>query len=366
MFTESDLRELLAFTAPEKVLSVYLNIEPTEGNADVYKLRLKNMLKGVDLIKDAERVENYLLHEFKGTGRSVAIFSCTPKGFFRAYPLAVPVRNWVFAGDRPGVKPMADLMDNFGAYGVVLVDKQGARLFYFHLGELREQEGVLGEEVKHTKRGGASTFPGRRGGVAGRTDYVDELIDRNMKDAADFAVRFFAENKIRRILICGSDENVAQFRTLLPKAWQSLVVGTFAMSMTASHIEVLNKAMEVGRQAETLMEANLVQEMIVAAEKGAGAVLGMGKTLDAVNQDRVRTLLILEGFKFAGFRCESCHFLNVDLSGACPACGAKCLWVNDVVELAVSDVLRHGGDVEVIHSNEDLEKAGKIGALLRY
>ena len=366
MFTESDLRELLAFSAPEKVLSVYLNIEPTEGNADVYKLRLKNMLKGVELNKDTERVENYFIREFNWTGRSVAIFSCVPKGFFRAFSLAVPVRNWVFTGDRPGVKPMADLMDNFGAYGVILVDKQGARLFYFHLGELREQEGVLGEGIKHTKRGGASTFPGRRGGIAGRTEYVDELIDRNMKDAADFAVHFFDENKVRRILICGSDDNVAQFRTLLPKSWQSLIVGTFPMSMTASHVEVLNKAMEVGRQAERRMESNLVQEMTAGAEKGTGAVVGIGKTLDAVNQDRVRTLILLEGYKFAGFRCEGCNFLTVDLKGECAACGKKGVWVNDVVELAVSNVLRHGGDVEVIHVNEALEKAGKIGALLRY
>ena len=45
-----------------------------------------------------------------------------------------------------------------------MVDKQGARLFYFHLGELREQEGVLGESVKRTKRGGGSQAAGRRGG----------------------------------------------------------------------------------------------------------------------------------------------------------------------------------------------------------
>jgi len=37
-----------------------------------------------------------------------------------------------------------------------------------------------------------------------------------------------------------------------------------------------------------------------------------------------------------------------------------------VIDLAVSAVLRTGGDVEVIHKNPELEQKGKIGALLRY
>ena len=44
------------------------------------------------------------------------------------------------------------MFDVYGGYGVILVDRQGARVFHFHLGELVEQEGVLGTLVKHTKR----------------------------------------------------------------------------------------------------------------------------------------------------------------------------------------------------------------------
>ncbi|WP_299024067.1 hypothetical protein [uncultured Thermanaerothrix sp.] len=366
MLTDQDVRELLKFTSPHPVLSVYLNTDPTLGNKDSYRLRLRNMLKKVDLPQDEEAVERYIMQEYDWSGRGVAVFSCAPQGFFRAYSLAIPVRDLVHVSDRPSVRVLADLLDSYGGYGVVLVDKQGARLFHFHLGELREQEGIVGELVKRTKHGGASSLPGARGGIAGRTKHVDEVIERNMKEAADFAVAFFEQNRVRRILIGGTEDNVALFRSLLPKAWQSLIVGTFPMNMTASHAEVLAKAMQVGQEAETKRENQLIKDLITAAAKNSGAVIGLENTLQAVNEDRVSTLVILEGFGQAAYRCTQCGYLTSRQQTTCPACGGEMHEIADAVDFAVSRVMRGGGDVEVVHHNPEFEKAGMIGAFLRY
>lgn len=364
MFAEPNLRELLDFSASAPILSIYLNTDPSEGNADAYKLRLRNMLKGINMPQDVEVIEQYMSHQYDWAGRGVAMYSCAADNFFRTYPLAVPVKNIIHIGNHPSVKPLADLMDNFGGYGVVLIDKQGARLFYFHLGQLREQEGVMGESVKHTKRGGASSFPGRRGGIAGRTQYVDELIDRNMKDSAEFAVRFFEENHIRRILIGGTDDNIAPFRSALPKAWQSLIMGTFAMSMTASHTEVLNRAMEIGMEAERKRETDVVENLITAAAKGANASIGLEAVMDAANNERIQSLVLTEGFHTPGYRCPECGLLK--LEPECRNCNKKTAPLEDIVESIVGAVMRHGGQVEVVHENLELEQRGKIGAYLRY
>ncbi len=366
MLSESDLRELLEFSADQSVLSVYLNTVPAEGNADTYKLRLRNMLKEVPLRKDVNDVVRYFDHEYQRAGRSIAIFSCAAKEFFRAYNLAVPVPSQIYVNDRPAVKPLADLLDAFGGYGVVLVDKQGARLFFFHLGELREQEGVLGTTVKHTKQGGASTFPGRRGGIAGQTHYADEVIERNMKECVEFATHFFDENHVRRILIGGTEENIALFRNQLSKFWQSLVVGTFPMSMTASHSDVLSKAMQIGVEAEQKRKARLVDTAITAAAKGAGGTLGIDSTLKAVRDGRVLTLLVSEGYSEPGYHCKGCGYLTTLEEKTCPYCGGKFEKLQDSVEHAVMDVMKNGGVIEVVHNGPALEEAGKIGAILRY
>jgi len=366
MLTDRDLQELLNYTGRSPVLSVFLNTDPAEGNADAYKLRLRSMLKEIDLPGDVSAVLRYFDHEYDWSGRSVAVFSSEPEGYFKAFSMAVSLRSRVRVGDRPNVKPLADLLDSYGGYGVALVDKQGARMFYFHLGEMREQEGVMGEAVHHTKRGGGSQFPGRRGGTSGSTDYVDEVIDRNHKDAVEFATHFFTENNVRRVLIGGSQENITLFRSLLPKSWQSLVVGTFTMSMNAGAAEVLERAMKIGQEAEKQREAHLVEQVVTNAAKGKGAVVQLDDTLTAVHEGRVQILLYQDGFRAAGYRCQSCGFISAVEIEFCPYCGGSCENIPDVVDMAVRKVMQAGGDVEVLHEGQGAEQMGQIGALLRY
>lgn len=366
MFTESDLRDLLGFVSPTPVLSIYLNTDPSEGNMEASKLRLRNMLKVVDLPEDEAIVERYFQHEYDWSGKGVVVFSSSAQQFFRAYTLAVPVRNWIYVGDRPSIKILADVFDVYGGYGVALVDKQGARFFHFHLGELREQEGIVGEEIKHIKRGGASSVHGQRGGSAGQTGYEQEAIERNMKEAAAFAAHFFEEKHIRRILIAGTDENVKLFRSQLPKTLQSLVMGTIPLAMTATHAEVLERALSIGKEVESRKEKVLVERLITSAAKEQGAVVGLEATLAAVNDSRVHTLVMLSGFRKMAYRCPVCKTLVLDKKDNCPVCSSPYEKVVDVIDMMVNQVLQKGGEVEVIQESKDLTQAGSIGALLRY
>jgi peptide chain release factor subunit 1 len=366
MLTDHDVQELLKYQPGKSVLSVYLNTDPAEGNADAYKLRLRSMIKDVDLPEDVEAVLLYFDHEHEWTGRSVAVFSCAQDGFLKTYALAVPIRSRVRVSDKPYVKPLADLFDSYGGYGVVLVDKQGARLFHFHLGELQEQEGLVGESVRRTKRGGGSQAAGRRGGSAGQTDYVDEVTDRNVKDAVEFATRFFAEKNVRRIVIGGAEDTVALFRSQLPKAWQSLVIGSFPISMTASHIEVLERALAIGKEAENRREAHLVKTVVTNTAKGRGGVIDLQDTLEAIREGRVQSLLIRDGYRAPGYRCKSCGYITVTSAEVCSFCGGKFEEIPDAVELAVRQVMQSGGDIEVLHNDQVLKGFDKIGALLRY
>ena len=365
MFTDNVLRELLNYSSPDPVLSVYMNTDMTEGTVDALKLRLRTLVKEVQLPKDEAAIFKFFELEREWTGRSVAMFSCAAQNYFRAFPIAVPVRSRVFVGDQPYVKPLADLLDAYGGYGVALVDKQGARLFQFHLGELKEQEGFLGEEVRHTKRGGASSIFGHLGGIGGKARHSDEMIERNLKESAGFAAKFFEENHIRRILIGGTDKNVNQFQSHLPKTWQSLVVGTFPISMTARPNEVQKKAFEIGQQAERRREMRLVEDMITSASKGAGGVLRLEDTLGAVHEGRVQTLVVQEGYRAEGFQCQGCGYLTTQEEQVCPFCGKSLAKISDAVEMAIRKVMQDSGDVEIVYDNPKLEEIG-IGGVLRY
>jgi peptide subunit release factor 1 (eRF1) len=324
------------------------------------------MLKDIGHDEDVEVILRFIEHEYDWSGKSIAIFSCAPEGYFRNFPLAIPVQSRLRISDHPHVKPLANLLDSYGGYGVVLVDKQGARLFSFHLGELREQEGVVGESIRKNKTGGGSQVRGRRGSGPGQVDHIDEVAERNMREVIDFATTFFSENHVRRILIGGTDENIALFRGQLPKSWQSLVIGSFPMSMTASHPEVLEKAMEKGREVEMKLDANLAETIVTAAAKGKGGVIDLEDTLKAIHKGRVLTLLVRKGFHVPGSRCSSCDFVSSLPMDTCPYCGGKPIEVPDVAELAVRRTIFRGGEVEFFDSNQEIKGFQQIGALLRF
>jgi len=362
MLSDKALQELLDYESSTPVLSIYLN---TEMNPDAYKLTLRSMLKGIEMSPDEEAALRYIEHEYTRQGRSIAIFSCAEQDFFRAYPLSVAVHSRVHVAEKPYVRPLANLLDAYGAYGVALVDKQGARFFYFHLGQLVEQEGILGEEVRQNK-GATSSVHGRRSYEdAGLNNQDINTAKKNFKEAAEYAVKFFEKQKVRRILLGGTDENVAQFQQSLPKSWQSLIVGRFSIGMTANHQEVLDEALKVGAKSEEKREAGLVQQMITAAAKAAEGVVGLRDTLHATREGSVQTLLVDENFHAPGYRCQSCSYITPDKLDICPFCGGDFTELPDATETAVRQVMLSGGTVEIVRDNAEMEEIG-IGALLRY
>lgn len=366
MLNESELRELARFIVPDPVVSLYINTDPTTGTKDTYRLRLRNLLKGVDLPTDIETIEKYFQREYDWTGRGVAVYSCAPQNFFRVYPLSLPVPDLIHVSDRPSLSVLNRLLDSYGGYGVILIDKQGARAFSFHLGVLKEQEKVLGDPVKQVKHGAATTIVGGRGSGHSVARRIEAQIDRNMKESAEFAVKFFEDIHIRRILIGGTDDNIALFRGLLPKSFQSLIVGTFPMNIGAHSSEVLTKAMQIGQEADVKRDNDMINNLITASAKGADAVIGLDDTLDASNDDRITTLVLLQGYQQPAYRCKECAHLTPKPHRTCTTCGGQMVQIPDVIDVVVSRTLRKGGTVEVIRANKELDQAGKIGAFLRY
>ena len=78
MISEKELQELVDFRAREgSVLSLYLNVDPTQHTKDEYRLTLKSMLKGVAneaSAKDLAEVEKYFDFQYDWQGKGVVIF----------------------------------------------------------------------------------------------------------------------------------------------------------------------------------------------------------------------------------------------------------------------------------------------------
>ena len=296
----------------------------------------------------------------------MAVFSSAAGDFFEAHPLAVDISPRARVHFYPHVKPLAALFDTYSGYGVILIDKQQARFFSFDMGELKDEDRFSGEDVQRQKHGAGSQTPGRSRGPEGLAESPDEVSQRNMRDAAEEAAKFFQAHQVRRVLIGGTPKNVSAFRELLPKSWQSLIVGTFPVSMDAGYDEVQDKALEIGEKAEKHHEEKLLQTVITEAAKGKNGLTRLDDILDAVREGRVQTLMIQDEYREEGYRCQRCGYMTLQELGTCPFCSGDFAHIEDVVEMAVRKVFKTGGSVKVLEDNQLLAKHGGIVALLRY
>jgi len=362
MIAEKELRELMDFQGEgEPILSLYLDVNPTRQDKDECKLALRGLLKevaGKALRKDVERIKRFFDFEYDWQDKGIAIFSCQGRGFWQAHRLSVPVRNGIFVGQRPHIKPLTDLFDEYERHCVALVDREQARLFLVHLGEIEEHTGALALMPGRHKRGGWAQARYQR--------HIEGLAQQNLKRAAEAVAKFFEREGCSHLILAGTEDTLAQFREFLPRALQERIIGEFAMEMTAPIDQVLATAMEIEERAERQREAELVERLITSMSKGRQAAIGLDDTLFALQEGRVHTLVVAEGFEAKGYACLNCGYIAAQDLGRCFLCGGETQEVEDIVNRAVQMIIEAGGEVEVIKGSKALQRAGNIGAILRY
>lgn len=371
MFGQEQMQELVAYEDDGGVISIYLDTDSTRQPVEGIKLTARNLLKSLQppREKEAQLIERYLDHSYDWSKPGLVIFCAQGGDFFRAYQSPVPFRNRIRLTRRPYIKPLGHLLDHYAHFGVILVDRVGGRFFYYHLGELQSSDSYTGEDVRRLKSGSGTSSVGRRGGAADAGPkggkHEDEVAARNMRECAARAGSFFASSPIRRLFIGGTSENIAQFRAMLPKQLQSCLVGTFAVERDAGEAEVRQRSLNLLREVNAEREANLVERLVTLAAQGANAVTGLDKTLQAVSDKRVDTLIISDGFITPGYLHGSSGYMVANLTLS-PLAEAEMTETPDVVEAAMAQVVTQGGHVEVISEDPALEGAGRIGAILRY
>jgi peptide chain release factor subunit 1 len=363
MMQERDLQELAELVSDKAtVLSLYLNVDPHRRSTGEYKLALRQLMERAAHLgagqPDLDRVEQYFEHEYNWQGKAIACFSCQGVNFWRAYPLPVPVKDAVLVGHRAYLKPLSDLWDEYERLGVINLDKEGARLFVYQLGALEDTAGTLGTEVKRHKQGGWGADKLQR--------HEDEEAKHNLKEVAALADSFMREHKVERVVLSGSEDNLALFRELLPRSLQDKVVGHISVDMNASPNEIRERAFEVAVEADRRAESELLDQVITVASKGGAATLGLSDTLVAMREGRVYQLLVDTEYHAPGYLCGNCGAITIEERETCPYCDHKLAATEDAVNLAIQGAVNGGLRVIVMDHDPRLAAAGSIAAVLRY
>jgi len=362
MFNGEDLRELVEFQGEgSPVVSLYLDTDLTHQTKEKCKLTLWELFRRLEEVpqEDRKRVELFLDFEHDWQAKGIAAFSCQARDFWRLYPVAVPLANIAFVGERPNIKPLVTLLDEYKPSAVALVGRDRARFFVIRLGEIVEHEMMADEELpSRHKQGGWAAQRYQR--------HVDDHALRNLREAAELTTHFCQANECQRLILGGTEQNTALFREMLPKSVQKLVVGEIRLDIEASASEVLLRSKHIFLAVEREREAELIEAMMSAAAAGGRGVTGLADTLAVAQEGRVQTLVVAAGYAAPAYRCSGCGYLTVQPLEECPFCGSEFEEIADAVNLIVRRVVEDGGRVEVVPDSEALRQAGEIGGLLRY
>ncbi len=367
MFEEKTLRELAMLQAKGPILSLYLDVDPTQRTVEEYKLTLRELLKQADGVADPadiEAVKHYVDFEYDWSGRGLVIFSRKAEDLWYAYPLAMPVRSGITLANKPYISPLVELVSLYGRYVVALADRQQARFYLFEMGELIETAEVIGEEVRTVRKGRGSSVVGMRGGapLSGRKEA--EVVQRNLRDVADALVDFCQQHHPRRLLLAGTERTLAQLREYLPQHIREVIVGTFNADLDIGELELRKQSQAILEELQRQRHADLVDMVVTAAAKGSNGVVRLDDTLTAAHEGRIQVLVIERDFHQTGYRCTNCGYLTTQALTTCPFCGGTFESIPDAAEAVVSQVVEKGGTVEVVP--DGMLGEAHIGALLRY
>src|SRR6266700_2464397 len=320
------------------------------------KSRAQNLERGprISVEKDVARILEFARELERGPTRGVALFSCSDAGLWEQVLVPRPVKDRAAVDRHPYVMPLEALLETYESFCTVVVDREKARLFLARMGRIREETQLLDEVPGQHDQGGWSQSRFQR--------HIEEHMVQHLKHVAEVLLRYFEGKGFDHLILAGPQEVVAEFERHLHDYLKRRVVARTTLPMTATAAEVLERSMEAEEEMEERQERDTVERLLAEAAAGRNATTGLGAALDALNDDRVATLVVPFGLEAKGVRCTECERL-AERGSRCRNCGGPLEPVPDVVETAVSAALRQGAKVEIVSfiATESLDGA-QIGA----
>lgn len=342
---EGDLRRLSALRPDVPVLSLYIDVNPTDfatqpardtaitSVLDEARKRIEAIETDHDgrmsLRADLERATAFLGSSGPRHGRGVVIFSASAAGLFEAYALPRAPRTRVVVDDSPYVTPLfatGDARD----WLIVVVDARNARFLHGNAERVEElehvQEHIAGQHERQ------STSDHQR--------WVENQIDQHLKRTAAEVDRRLATGRYGKVLIGAPAEIGPRLEESMSNPAREKLAGRFAVEVPDTIPDDIREAARARfEEDERRHEREVLDRLAERLGRGERATAGIGDVLAMLEQARVETLLY------------------DDRAEARP----------EVLEQAIEDAVAQAAEILPLrHHRDALEQHGHIAAVLRF
>src|SRR3954454_16430576 len=377
---ENRLRELTRIHPDgARVLSIFLNLDPAQFATP--PARASEISSVIDDAHRRVRESDGLSHEErKGLeddvkraasclrdlspkgAHGIALFACGAADLFEAIRLPQPIETRAVINDAPFVEPLVELIGSGGGWMVVLVNRQTGRLLRGDGHHFDELPAIEDDVHGRHSQGGWSQARSKRS--------VDEDVMDHLKNVADAVFLRFKRAPFNHLLLGGPTETLAEFEGKLHPYLRERLAGRIEIDVeNTSPDDVARTARDKIAEHTKASERAALDRLQEGVAKKSRGVDGLEPTLEALNERRVETLLLQEGFSSAGCTCPQCGSVYSVTGGNCPADGTALDCRDDLVDNAMHLALEQSAGVLVVRDEEngrELESHGGIAAVLRF
>jgi peptide chain release factor subunit 1 len=109
-----------------------------------------------------------------------------------------------------------------------------------------------------------------------------------------------------------------------------------------------------------------LREVLGQAQRNGRGAVGLRRVLRSLETGEVQALILGDKFEAPGVECPNCGHLDFHMGESCAVCGQSVRQLSDMADVLIGNAVRKGIELIYVEQNEELEKVGHIGALLRF
>ncbi|HEY3929983.1 MAG TPA: hypothetical protein VGL89_16550 [Candidatus Koribacter sp.] len=376
MITREEIREISEIYSPEgcAITFFYQPAPPLDKSHRHEAILVKDLVR--EALANAEQngknsfvrvdLEKILAmaDRLQGNSRQAkAIFACSHRGIWREFDLPpVLARTQLVVNSRFHLKPLAPVLEAAPRFLIALIDRTKARIFELADEKLTERQDFFGEPMR---KGRSDGFAGYDGGHAERHDLNE--ASQHFRTVADFLQSYGQRSHCDFFAIGCRDELWSEIRPTLHTYTLDRLIGHFrADAKAASPAEVKEKVDLLLAEHDGRRKLDLLREVIGEASRNGRGAVGLRRVLRSLEMGEVQALLLEDKFAAPGVQCTNCNHIDINMSHTCSVCGQPTIGVEDIADPLLARAMAAGIQLHYLPSNPDLDRVGRIAALLRF
>jgi hypothetical protein len=377
MITREEIRQLAQFESPAGcAISFYFQPQTPQNKSHREEaILVKDLVR--DALRKAERNGNHAvlredlekiltiaeaLHGNHSRGK--AIFACREQGIWRELDIPQrPEQSQITVNSRFHLRPLVDARSGLPRTCIALVNRKKARIF-----ELQDKEITQKPDLEFGPSPAVPRSDGFQGYEAGhRERHVENVTMQHFKMFAESLLMLAHRDKFNALLIGCQDDSWPEIESQLHSDLRQKLRGRFPIDVvSATPEEVRQHANRILTESMLTRQRELISEVMGEAQRNARGAVGLRHVLNALERQEVQDLLLTRDFKAEAVECTNCRHMDTRMVKSCAVCGQETRELKNCSDKLVDLALRNGAEISFIDGDADLEKAGRIAALLRF